>query len=398
MGAPPSLFYLCGVVYGVGGSTWFTTIGFLDEAVADDLKEARALRGIVPACFYLGMACGAAALGTVSDIRCGRRNVVLLSMALSALASLLAAAMPSVYGVAAATLFVGAGVGGCVPVASALLAESNSLAVAARRRWVTMLGAFFGAGAIPVALADGAILSHGRAVVDIAPWRSMLVLLGAFELLVVVPFLACFLPESEQWSDEREEAVAARGGAEEERAVREVPLIDKRDRAGGTVARAATTTICARSLRVKTALLWCCWFGFNFSTSGVTAFLPLLLDGGRAAAGGASPGAEWQQQAQSVATYSIAAVVGVVLASLLVNWRAGRRVVLCVCMLLTAVCTALFAWPRAGALALLLFGCASSLLSNVAWASLSLATVEVSVLLCTVTYYANRAYSLTRSP
>ena len=58
MDAPPSLFYLCGVVYGVGGSTWFTTIGFLDEAVADDLKEARALRGIVPACFYLGMACG----------------------------------------------------------------------------------------------------------------------------------------------------------------------------------------------------------------------------------------------------------------------------------------------------------------------------------------------------
>ena len=374
-----TVFWLCGVVYAVGGALWFTTIGFLDEAVSDDLKEARALRGVVPSSFYLGMAIGASVLGALSDKSCGRRRVVLLSMALSALASLLGAAMSSVYGVAAAMLFVGAGVGGCLPVASALLAESNALAAAARRRWVTMLGVFFGAGAIPVALADGAILSRSSDFIDIAPWRTMLVILGAFELFAV-SFLACFLPESEQWREEHEEAGAARGSAAEERALREAPLIDKCDPEGGGAALAATAVaashICARSLCAKTALLWFCWFGFNFATSGVTAFLPQLLDGGRAAAGAPQPNAEWQQQAQSVALYSIAAVVGVVLASLFVNCRGGRRVVLGSCMLLTAACTALFAWPDAGALALLLFGCASSLISNVAWATLSLVTVE----------------------
>ena len=71
------------------------------------------------AAFYGGMGVGASFLGAAADggACCfgeglGRRRVVLLSMLLSTLGAILAAAMPSIAALLPALVIVGAGVGG----------------------------------------------------------------------------------------------------------------------------------------------------------------------------------------------------------------------------------------------------------------------------------------------
>ena len=381
-----------GVTLAVGGSVWFTAIGFLNEGIADDFRLAPAWRGVVPAAFYAGMGVGAVVLGLLSDGRgcaavgrplawaSGRRRVALLSLALAGLAALLSSAMPSVGALIPTIIAIGAGVGGCIPAAESLFAETTTLSPAERSRWVTLLGAWYGLGAIPSALVIGAILSHGRDLVALAPWRLMLIVFGTLELATAF-LLVWIMPESEKWR-------ALRGRSSPKTAVSAAlldPLLDadlpQRSRAGDD--NVVPVHIFNRSLRTTTLLLWATWFGFNFAVSGFTAFLPQLLDSGGSGSGAASTPpprdgdpATWHRQAEEVAIYSLAALPGVLFAALLVRWRGGRRIALASCVLLTATCTALFAWRSASHTALLILGCASAFFSNGAWASLALVTVE----------------------
>jgi len=417
----------CGAVIAFGGSLWFTLISFLEESVADDFGLSRGWRGAVPAAFYAGMAIGAALLGALSDGRIlscvsGRRSVALLSMTLAGLAALASAAMPSIAMLVISVAVLGGGVGGCLPAAEALFAETTTgITPHVRGRWIALLSGWFGVGSIPTALIAGAILARGRSSVGgLAPWRLMLIIFGVLELLITA-LLACVLPVSEKWS-----ALLRRGDVNAQGNATSLGAAAIKHRAGdgclllhpleegasgsatatstytGSVTAAANVRkdliahICERSLFVTTVLLWAVWFGFNFAVSGFTAFLPELLDerGGRpssvspagnsTASNGTAPllpprdgtPSTWRRQAGDVAIYNLFAVPGVVFAATIVQFRGGRRVVLGGCILLTAICTALFALRGTSSTVLLVLGCASAFFSNGAWASLSLLTVE----------------------
>ncbi len=160
-------------------------MSFLAPAISHEWHSSHGAFGMVFSATLLGAAIGATCLGALAD-RCGRRNLILLSVGWFALLTLACAAAPSLPWLIGLRFLAGLGLGGVIPNMLALAAEYAP----ARRRstivavitWGTPLGAVLG-GLIstPVVTAYG--------------WRAMLYATGVVPLLLL-PLLWAQLPES----------------------------------------------------------------------------------------------------------------------------------------------------------------------------------------------------------
>jgi AAHS family 4-hydroxybenzoate transporter-like MFS transporter len=160
-------------------------MAFIAPAVAAEFSLTRADLGPLFAASILGILFGALLFGPVAD-RVGRRMVILMCAAGFSLLTLASAASSSFEMLLALRFLTGLGLGGAMPNASSLTAEYSPL----RRRATMVMAAFLGFG---LGAAAGGIVS--AALLPGYGWRSVLVVGGAFPLVVVVVSFF-MLPES----------------------------------------------------------------------------------------------------------------------------------------------------------------------------------------------------------
>lgn len=178
---------LCFMVVALDG---FDTaaMGFIAPALRADWHLDPAHLSPVLVAALCGLAVGAFVSGPIAD-RLGRKRVVMLSVGFFGLFSLASAASHSVASLTALRFLTGVGLGGAMPNAVTLMSEFCP----ARRRSVLVTTMFCG---FTLGSALGGFIA-ARLVPDLG-WQSVLVLGGVLPL-IVVPFLALFLPESARY-------------------------------------------------------------------------------------------------------------------------------------------------------------------------------------------------------
>lgn len=159
--------------------------GFLTPLVGDHFGLTTGERGLVATANLVGMAVGAVLWGTIAD-RMGRKKAFSITLALFALFSVLGAVSPNYEIFLLFRFLAGVGLGGCIPVDYALVAEFSPRKVrgkvlAAMDLWWPIGGTLCGLSATFLSPLDG-------------NWRWMLV-------IMVVPALLLFwirrgIPES----------------------------------------------------------------------------------------------------------------------------------------------------------------------------------------------------------
>ena len=114
---------------GLSGTAWMFDamdvgiLSFVIAAVAVDWNLTSSEMGWIGSMNSIGMAVGAFGFGLLAD-RIGRKNVFLMTLLLFSIASGLSAFTTSLTAFLILRFFVGAGLGGELPVASTLVSES----------------------------------------------------------------------------------------------------------------------------------------------------------------------------------------------------------------------------------------------------------------------------------
>jgi MFS transporter, AAHS family, benzoate transport protein len=172
--------------------------------------------GMIGSLATLGMLLGALAAGMLADL-IGRRNVVIGCTAWFSFMMIFCATASSPEALALFRFSAGVGLGGVIPVATALTIES----VPAERRtfyYAWVMGGHPLGGMVAAILAIVLIPEFG--------WRSML-WVGALPLVVIVPFAMKFLAESSEYAA----GVAAKGA----RGYSQVKLVFSREYVRNTI-------------------------------------------------------------------------------------------------------------------------------------------------------------------
>ena len=175
---------LCGLAVALDG---FNTqaIGYVAPAIARDWRLGREALSPVFASGLIGLMIGALTLGPVAD-RFGRKRIIIACTAFFGALSLTAAAAHSLNQLMVLRFIGGLGLGGVMPNAIALTSEFSPH----RSRGTMVMVMFCG---FPIGATFG-----GFAAASIIPtygWQGVFILGGLLPILLV-PALACMLPES----------------------------------------------------------------------------------------------------------------------------------------------------------------------------------------------------------
>ncbi|BDR09178.1 MFS transporter [Comamonas thiooxydans] len=178
------LVALCFLIVAADGMD-VAIMGFLAPSIIHEWGISRAGFGWVMTAAPVGLVIGALAAGPLSD-RVGRKTMLLASVFVFGLFSLLTAFTQSVESMVVMRLLTGIGLGAAMPNTSTLLSEY--LPERRRSLLITVMFIGFGVGSAVVGFAAGWMIPHWG-------WRSVLVAGGVLPL-VLLPFLAIYLPES----------------------------------------------------------------------------------------------------------------------------------------------------------------------------------------------------------
>ncbi|HUR03273.1 MAG TPA: MFS transporter, partial [Nonomuraea sp.] len=213
-----------------------------------------------------GMLVGALAAGTVTDWA-GRKKVIAGCCALFSVASAICAAAPSLGVFGFGRLLAGLGLGGLLPIAIAMVVE-----YAPRGRGNLMIGVLM------TAHHAGGILASALSLWLVAPfgWRS-LYWVGVVPLIIAVPLIARFLPESPGF-------LVTRGRRDEAEALARRHGVDLAEFPAGQDASATRADRWAglrglfqNSLWLPTLLFWLASFGGLLLVYGVNTWLPTMM-------------------------------------------------------------------------------------------------------------------------
>jgi len=216
---------------------------------------------LLASCALVGMFFGGYGFGVIAD-RTGRKRAFLMCVTLFSLASTCAALAPwpAVFGVA--RFFCGVGVGGIVPICSALVYEFSP-PESANRQYALMYSGYT-LGILGAALAAFGLLEpHG--------WR-VVIGLGAAPLLLM-PVFAGLMPESVAFLSARGRkaeaaAVAARYG---------IALPAEDVKPASDAARVGLRALFAPGYRRATAGFWLATFAGMVVVYGLTTWLPQIM-------------------------------------------------------------------------------------------------------------------------
>lgn len=234
--------------------------------------------GLLISASFVGMLVGAIGFGAASE-RWGRRRIFVLTVALFGLLSIVSAFAWSFASLFWLRLIQGLGLGGAVPVAAALLAES--LPARARGRTFSLTYALlFALGYVVAPLAGIACIRW------YGPQTGWRVLFGIAGLALPFAFLARrILPESPRWLEahgrwreadallRRLESAAPSGSAISEA---RVPAPDRAPAAVTESRRTRLSEAFAGEYLGRTLLVWTLFFTVYFVQYGLNAWLPAL--------------------------------------------------------------------------------------------------------------------------
>ncbi|MBS4197136.1 MFS transporter [Lederbergia citri] len=167
-------------------------LSFVIAALAIDWNLTPSEMGWIGSINSIGMVVGALVFGSIAD-KIGRKNVFMLTLIIFSLASGLSAFTTTLVAFMILRFFVGAGLGGELPVASTLVSES--VEAKERGRVVVLLESFWAVGWLVAALISYFVIPEYG-------WRVALILtaLPAFYAI----YLRLKLPDSPQFSAKKE--------------------------------------------------------------------------------------------------------------------------------------------------------------------------------------------------
>ncbi|MDN4606394.1 MFS transporter [Sporosarcina highlanderae] len=295
-------------------------LSFVIAAVAVEWSLSPAEMGWIGSMNSIGMAIGAFGFGLLAD-RIGRKNVFMMTLVLFSLASGLSALTTTLTVFLILRFFVGAGLGGELPVASTLVSESVS--AKERGRVVVLLESFWAAGWLVAALIAYFIIPEYG-------WRIALILtaLPAFYAI----YLRRNLPDSPKFKQE---------GKPKQSLGMKMKLIWSKEYAR------------------RTTMLWIVWFTVVFSYYGMFLWLPSVM---------VMKGFDMIHSFKYVLIMTLAQLPGYFTAAWLIE-RAGRKFVLSTYLIGTAISALLFGNAE-GLTMLLVSGAFLSFFNLGAWGAL----------------------------
>ncbi|WP_432363849.1 MFS transporter [Sporosarcina sp. UB5] len=295
-------------------------LSFVIAAISVEWHLSTTEMGWIGSMNSIGMAIGAFGFGLLAD-RIGRKNVFMITLVLFSLASGLSALTTTLTVFLVLRFFVGAGLGGELPVASTLVSESVS--AKERGRVVVLLESFWAAGWLIAALLAYFIIPEFG-------WRIALILtaLPAFYAI----YLRRNLPDSPKFVND-----------------------GKPKQSFGEKLKLIWSKPYAR----RTTMLWIVWFTVVFSYYGMFLWLPSVM---------VMKGFDMIHSFKYVLIMTLAQLPGYFTAAWLIE-RVGRKFVLATFLSGTAVSALLFG--NADALAMLLVsGAFLSFFNLGAWGAL----------------------------
>ncbi|MFC0180524.1 MFS transporter [Thorsellia kenyensis] len=319
---------------GISGLAWMfdaMDVGILSFIIAALMKDWQlnpTQLGWIGSVNSIGMAVGAVFFGILSD-RIGRKQVFIFTLILFSVASGLSALTNTLSLFLILRFFVGAGLGGELPVASTLVSES----VPANKRGqiVVLLESFWAAGWILAALiAYFVIPTYG--------WRVALLLtaLPAFYAI----YLRLKLPDSPKFVNTQ--------------------LTQEKLSLGKKL-----NLVWSRPYLKSTTMLWILWFTVVFSYYGMFLWLPSVMIG---------KGFTLIKSFQYILIMTLAQLPGYFLAAFLIE-RIGRKWVLISFLIGTAISAYLFGQAQSAAM-LIGYGMLLSFFNLGAWGALYAYTPE----------------------
>ena len=218
----------------------------------------------------LGMLIGAAAAGTLAD-RIGRQRLFQWTLLLFSVATGLCALAQGFKSLLVLRFLVGLGLGGELPVASALVTEFSP--AAHRGRLVVLLESFWSVGALVAALV-ALLIPHNP-----LGWRFVF-LVGALPSLYVL-VLRRSMPESPRFLLSRgrqRQALEVLRTVEAQAGQPPAPVSTSEAESAPPVGGwTGPRDLLRGRLRRRTLLLWTLWFGMVYSYYGIFNWLPTLL-------------------------------------------------------------------------------------------------------------------------
>lgn len=268
-------------------------LSFVIAAISVEWHLSTTEMGWIGSVNSIGMAIGAFGFGLLAD-RIGRKNVFMITLVLFSLASGLSALTTTLTVFLILRFFVGAGLGGELPVASTLVSESVS--AKERGRVVVLLESFWAAGWLIAALIAYFIIPEYG-------WRIALILtaLPAFYAI----YLRRNLPDSPKFEREGKPKQL---------------LGDK------------MKLIWSKPYARRTTMLWIVWFTVVFSYYGMFLWLPSVM---------VMKGFDMIHSFKYVLIMTLAQLPGYFTAAWLIE-RAGRKFVLATYLIGTAASALLF--------------------------------------------------------
>ncbi|MCZ2260362.1 MFS transporter [Sporosarcina sp. G11-34] len=295
-------------------------LSFVIAAIAIEWNLTSAEMGWIGSVNSIGMAVGAFGFGLLAD-RIGRKNVFMMTLVLFSVASGLSALTMTLTAFLILRFFVGAGLGGELPVASTLVSES--VGAKERGRVVVLLESFWAAGWLLAALI-------AYFVIPAFGWRIALIItaLPAFYAI----YLRRNLPDSPKFEAE---------GMPKQSAGEKLKML------------------WSKKYARRTLMLWIVWFTVVFSYYGMFLWLPSVM---------VMKGFSMIKSFGYVLIMTLAQLPGYFTAAWLIE-RAGRKFVLATYLLGTAASALVFG--NAETLSLLLVsGALLSFFNLGAWGAL----------------------------
>lgn len=295
-------------------------LSFVMAAIAIDWGLSPTEVGWIGSVNSIGMAVGAFGFGILAD-RIGRKNVFMITLVLFSVASGLSAATMTLTAFLILRFFVGAGLGGELPVASTLVSES--VEAKERGRVVVLLESFWAAGWLIAALI-------AYFIIPTFGWRVALIItaLPAFYAI----YLRRNLPDSPKFEED---------GKPKQSAFEKIKQI------------------WSKKYAKRTLMLWIVWFTVVFSYYGMFLWLPSVM---------VMKGFDMIKSFGYVLLMTLAQLPGYFTAAWLIE-RAGRKFVLATYLLGTAASA--LAFGNADTLPLLLLsGALLSFFNLGAWGAL----------------------------
>lgn len=283
---------------GIVGTGWLFDamdvgiLSFIITALTLDWGLSSQQAGWIGSVNSIGMAVGAFVFGIMAD-RVGRRTVFMITILIFSIASGLSALAASYLIFVVLRFFIGAGLGGELPVASTLVSES--VAPERRGRMVVLLESFWAVGWLLAA-----IISYF--VIPDYGWRVALLLTAIPALFAV--FLRKNLPDSPSYTKLKQK----------------------------TSVTAGIRQLLAKGFAKRSMMLWIVWFCIMLSYYGMFLWLPSVM---------VEKGFDMVRSFEYVLIMTLAQLPGYFSAAWLIE-KVGRKPILIIYLIGTAISAVLF--------------------------------------------------------